>query len=217
MSVHLDREIENLKKKILFLGAEVEEHLQRAVNAVRRRDSVEAETIIQGDEEIDEREIEVEEDCLKILALHQPVARDLRYIVSILKINNDLERIGDLAENIAERATNLAGNPEILIPDNLGAIAERTIAMLSKSLDAFVNLDSDLGRQVCDEDDAVDALNREMFDLVKERMRGNPERIDGLMHILSVSRYLERVADHATNIAEDVVYMIEGDIIRHAH
>ena len=215
MPHHLQREIEKLKKKILSLSAAVENSVKMAVQSIENRDSALAESIIARDEEIDQLEVDLEEDCLKILALHQPVAIDLRFIIAVLKINNDLERIGDLAVNIAERAQFLSTQRSIAIPFDLDSLAEKTQEMLRKSLDSLVNLNTGLAREVCRTDDEVDAINRDMYDLVKNAIRAHPEQLDILIPYLSVSRYLERIADHATNIAEDVIYMIEGVIVRH--
>jgi phosphate transport system protein len=215
MPQHLQREIERLKKKILSLSAAVENNVQMAVRSIEERDAELAEKVIRLDSEIDQSEVDLEEDCLKILALYQPVAIDLRFIIAVLKINNDLERIGDLAVNMAERAQFLSTKSGITIPYDLEALAGKTKAMLQKSLDSLVNLNSGLAREVCRTDDEVDEMNREMYDLVKDAIRAHPEQLDILIPYLSISRYLERIADHATNIAEDVVYMIEGVITRH--
>jgi phosphate transport system protein len=152
---------------------------------------------------------------LKILALHQPVAIDLRFIVAVLKINNDLERIGDLAVNIAERAIFLAGRPKINISIELIDMAHHAQSMLKKSLDALINHDAELAHKVCASDDTIDQMNRQMYLNVQEAILKNPEQISALIHLLSASRHLERVADHTTNIAEDVIYMVEGQIMRH--
>jgi phosphate transport system protein len=215
MSQHLHREIEQLKKKILALGATVENGVRDAVSAVERRDTQLAERIIRQDKEIDQLEVDLEEDCLKILALYQPVAIDLRFIVAVLKINNDLERIGDLSVNLAERAQLLAASPQIVVPFDLVAIAETTQQMLRLSLDSLVNLGASVARDVCRMDDEVDRANRQTYGLVTDAIRTHPEQADVLIAYLSVSRYLERIADHATNIAEDVIYMTEGFIARH--
>lgn len=215
MSQHLQREIEHLKKKILALGATVENGVRDAVSAVERRDTLLAERIILRDKEIDQFEVDLEEDCLKILALHQPVAIDLRFIVAVLKINNDLERIGDLSVNLAERVQLLGASPQIMVPFDFVAISEKTQKMLRLSLDSLVNLNTSVARDVCRMDDEVDTLNREAFELVKHAIRTEPDQAEILIAYLSVSRYLERIADHATNIAEDVIYMTEGFIARH--
>jgi phosphate transport system protein len=215
MAKHLEREIENLKKKILVLGAKIEGRVQNATLAIEERNASLAQEIISKDIEIDQMEVEIEEDCLKILALHQPVAIDLRFIISVLKINSDLERIGDLAVNIAERGQYLASQPEIHMEFDFISMAQKAQTMLKQSLDALVNLDSKIAYKVCTADDEVDALNRNMYLKVQEGIRKYPQHLESLIHILSVSRHLERIADHATNIAEDVIYMIAGEIVRH--
>lgn len=215
MAKHLQREIENLKKKLLALGATVETSVRDATLSIEKQDADLAQKIIENDINIDKTEVEVEEDCLKILALHQPVAIDLRFIVTVLKINNDLERIGDLAVNIAERAVFLASQPKVNIPIDLVDMAHNAQSMLKKSLDALINHDAQLAHKVCASDDIVDGMNRQMYLKVQETILKNPEQISALTHLLSASRHLERIADHTTNIAEDVIYMIEGQIVRH--
>lgn len=215
MAQHLQNEIEKLKKSVLHLGAAVEESVRLAVQSVEERNPLLARRVIQADHEVDLAEVDLEEDCLKILALHQPVAIDLRFIIAVLKINNDLERIGDLAVNVAERAEFLSTQPEVRIPYDLQTLAEKTQLMLRRSLDSLVNLDPQVARDVCRADDEVDGINRDMYDLVKDAIRKYPEQLDMLVPYLSISRNLERIADHATNIAEDVIYMVEGVISRH--
>jgi phosphate transport system protein len=189
--------------------------LRTSSSAPERRGAGLAARVIGVDLEIDKREVEVEEECLKLLALYQPVATDLRFIVTALKINNDLERIGDLAANIADRAESLATAPPITAPFDYQAMAESATDMLRKSVDALVNLDTALAREVLLSDDAVDALNRTTYEKVCSAARRTPENIDPLLRIMTVSHNLERIADHATNIAEDVIYMVEGKIVRH--
>jgi phosphate transport system protein len=215
MSQHLVREITRVKQQILTLGAEVEDSLRQAVSSLINRDTTLAKQVMSRDNVIDQHEVDIEEDCLKILALHQPVAIDLRFLIAVLKINNDLERIGDLAVNIAERSLSLSMQPPITPPFDLANMAERVQAMVQRSLDALVKLDVQAARQVLIEDDVVDEAHRMMYDRVKTAIRKDLERTDELIQLLTVSRYLERVADHATNIAEDVVYLVEGQIARH--
>jgi phosphate transport system protein len=215
MPKHLQREVENLKKKILNLGARVETAVHDAISSIEERDAALAQKIIEDDIQIDDFEVEVEEECLKILALHQPVAIDLRFIVAILKINNDLERIGDLAVNIAERSAYLASQPPVRASFDFSNMSKKTEAMLNKSLDALVNMSSELAHEVCADDDEVDGMNRRMYLEIQESIQKHPEQMSSLIHLLSVSRHLERIADHATNIAEDVIYMIDGKIVRH--
>lgn len=215
MTRHMDREISKLKKMILALSALVEGSVQRSVQSLALRDAALADEVIQRDAEIDQTEVDVEEECLKILALYQPVATDLRFVIAILKINNDLERIGDEAVNIAERVTFLARQKRVDISFDFTQMCDATQAMLRKSLDALVNIDTGLARVVGSDDDVVDTMNREAYARVQEAIRRSPEHVESLIHLLSISRHLERIADYATNIAEDVVYMIEGEIIRH--
>jgi phosphate transport system protein len=215
MAQHLQRETDRLKRKILALSAYVEESVQRAVKSIAELDDKLARRVIDTDYEIDEMEVDVEEDCLKILALHQPVAIDLRFIVAVLKINNDLERIGDLSVNIAERAISLATMEKIEVPFDFASMAQKVQLMLQRSLDALVNLNADEARKVLEADDEVDNINRATYKQVQERIRQQPQFLDALIQMLAISRNLERIADHTTNIAEEVVYMVDGEIIRH--
>ena len=215
MPVHLKKEIDNLKKELLTLCGMAEDGLWQAVKSIENRDVKLAEKVIDSDIEIDRMEVKVEENCLKILALYQPVATDLRFIITALKINNDLERIGDLAVNIAERSQFLSAQKPIDMFFDFEAMAEKTQAMVKKSLDALVNIDCDLAGEVCRADNEIDAIDRQMHDQVKGQIEQSPENIETLIHLLSVSRHLERIADHATNIAEDVIYMVKGEIVRH--
>ena len=215
MAKHLERELERLRKQVLSLSAVVEENVRQAVQALEKRDEKLAQKVIEADVEVDHAEVDVEEECLKLLALYQPVAIDLRFIVAVLKINSDLERIGDLAVNIAERALFLAAQPPVTTSFDFLGMAEKAQAMVHKSLDALVNMDGGLAREVCASDDEIDAMNRKMYHQVEEGIQQHPEQTRSLTHILSTSRHLERIADHATNIAEDVIYMTEGIIARH--
>ncbi|OGG00713.1 MAG: phosphate transport system regulatory protein PhoU [Candidatus Glassbacteria bacterium RIFCSPLOWO2_12_FULL_58_11] len=215
MSQHLQKSIEKLKRRILAVSALAEESVYLAVRAVEERDAVLARKVIESDVRLDEEEVDVEEECLKILALHQPVALDLRFIVSVLKINSDLERIGDMAVNIAERAAFLAAKGKVVTTFDFPGMTEKTRTMLRNALDALVNRDAVLARKVIAADDEVDMINRHMYEQIKKAIEGKKDDTNNLLHLLSVSRYLERIADHATNIAEDVVYMVEGTIVRH--
>lgn len=209
------REIDRLKKEILSLGATVEESVMRAVRSVIERDTKLASDVLEMDKEIDHAEVDIEEECLKILALHQPVAVDLRFIVAVLKINSDLERIGDLACNIAKQGRYLATRERIEIPFDFGGMAGKAQKMLKSALDALVNMDAVLAQGVCAADDEVDEINRAMFAKVEDAIRAEPERLDDLIRLFAISRNVERIADHATNIAEDVIYMTQGEIVRH--
>jgi len=215
MTRHLQRELETLKKNLLLLCSMVEESVFAAVKAVQETDTALAQKVIDGDRAIYLREIEIEEECLKILALHQPVAVDLRFIVAALKINNDMERIGDLAANIADRALALSRLAAPRIPVDLRSMAANAQNMLKQALDALVNLDTVLAAQVLRADSEVDRVHRAMHEYAYERIREDPGEGEKCLLVLSVSRNLERIADLATNIAEDVIYMIEGDIVRH--
>lgn len=215
MSTHLQREIDNLKKKILFMGAQTEEVVRKAVEALIARNAALASSVIETDEVLDHLEVEIEEDCLKILALHQPVAIDLRYVVAVLKINNDLERIGDLAVNIAERAIYLTSQSPLDVPLDFKGMSDKAQNMLKGCLDSLVNMDTNEARQVRASDDEVDAMNRDMYQVLEAYIREHPERVSESLHLLSVARHLERIADQATNIAEDVIYTVEGEIVRH--
>ena len=215
MKKHLQRELEKLKKRILSLGAMAEESVRMAIQAFETRDRKLALEIIEADKKIDEAEVEVEEECLKILALHQPFAVDLRFINAVIKINNDLERVGDEAVNIAERVASIAGKPPVEVPFEYSTMAEKSEAMLRSSLDALVKLDADLACKVCLLDDEVDEINHDIYDKIKGVIRRQPKRVGYLINLLLISRHLERIADHATNIAEEVIYMVEGEIPRH--
>jgi len=216
MSLHLQRAVEILKKKVLTLSTLVEENVGRAVRSVEERDAHLARKVIETDVEIDHMEIEVEEEALKTLALHQPVAVDLRFIVAVLKLNGDLERIGDLAVNIAERTVFLAKLPPIHdVNFNFARMFEFARQMLKQSLDSMIKMDTALAYNVCSSDDELDAMNREMYGQVKTQVQRKPDTVDTMLHYLSISRCLERIGDHATNIAEDVIYMTDARIIRH--
>ena len=215
MSKHLQNEIEKLKRRLLAIGVTVVEAIQKALLALDARHGEIAREVMEGDKQIDAAEVELEEECLKLLALYQPVAEDLRFIAAVMKINNDLERMGDEAVNIAEHASFLSRMEPIAVPPQLKDITEAAMRMVHESLDAFVLGDVSAARRICAEDDEVDRLNREIINAVWRMMRDDPETVERATHLFSVSRHLERVADHATNIAEDVVYMVEGKIIRH--
>jgi phosphate transport system protein len=215
VSVLLLSEIEKLKKKLIDVAALVEESVHKAIRSIYDKDLNLAEQVIKDDSTIDQMEVDVEEECLKILALHQPVAIDLRYIITVLKMNNDLERIGDLATNIAERAYFLCQQDGVMDEFDFRDMARKVQRMLKKSLDALINMDAHLAREVIDLDDEIDELNRTTFGRVEREIREAPDEVGCFIRLLSVSRYLERIADHTTNIAEDVIYLKDGEIIRH--
>ena len=215
MNVHLHREVEKLKKKILSYSADVESSLGQAIYALKNRDTDLANKVYEADEILDKIEVEIEEECLKILALHTPVANDLRFIIAVLKINNDLERIADQSANIAKRAIALAEWKNWAYPTELNIMTDRAQHMLESSLKALIDLDIERAQKVIDMDDEVDDLNRKMFDIIHQRLCGNPNDVMHLTSLLTISRNLERIADLVTNIAEDVIYMVKGEIVRH--
>lgn len=215
MAVLMEHELNVLKKELLSLGAEVEGRVEQAVQALLTGDLKLAQRVKGGDSQIDNMEIELEEECLKILALHQPVATDLRFIVSVLKINNDLERVADFAVNIAERALDLDKVNQVDCPYDIATMAKLVEKMLKMALDSLVERNSELARKTIQLDDDVDAMHRGNFARVKEAIRDDLGAMDGLIYYLSISRYLERMGDLATNIAEDVIYQVDGEIIRH--
>jgi len=212
---HLLRDLEHLKKMILGVGAKVEDSIHIATTALLDRRPELARQVIAGDRDIDSTEVEIEEECLKILALHQPVAFDLRYIVAVLKLNNDLERMGDLAVNIAQRAICLSEHPALPTPAGFDLMVTKVRSMVGDSLNALVEHDTDLALAVLRADDDVDTIHRTMFTHLQDLMRQSPDNIERATHMLSVSRNLERIADQATNIAEDVLFMVTGEIVRH--
>jgi phosphate transport system protein len=215
MSKHLERDLEALEREILAQSSLVEEMIAKACRAlVDRRADISSE-VIANEEGINMREVKIEEECLKILALHQPVAVDLRRTATVLKINTELERIADLAVNIAERTRSLAEHLEFEIPDRLERMSLKATDMVHDALDAFVDLDVAAAREVCRRDDEVDELNRQVIDELYEMMQSRPNLVEPAMHMFSVSRHVERIADCATNIAEDVIYLVEGEIARH--
>ncbi len=215
MANHLRMEMDKLKKALLSLSTDVEGALSKAVLSVKNLDPKLAKQVIEADHKIDHREVEVEEECLKILALHQPVAIDLRCVIASLKINNDLERIGDLAVNISERVIYLDKKPATVIPFDFSTMSSIALKMLRGAIDAFIRMDLKLAHEVWGSDDEVDELNRQVYGKVYAEIRKNPEDVEAQIHYLSISRHLERIADYATNICEDVIYMAEGKIVRH--
>ena len=215
MSQHLINELESMKKKLLLLGNMAEQSVRKSGVALNSLDPQLAKEVILMDHQIDLKEVEIEEDCLKILALHQPVASDLRLVISALKITSDLERIGDLGVNIAERAIYLSKRPPVPVPFDFENMWQLSLDMVKRSLEALVRLDLQLAKQVCEDDDKVDTINKEMYQRVYSGIKKSPDHVESFIHYLSISRHLERVADYATNICEDVIYMIEGRIVRH--
>lgn len=213
--LHLHREINNLNKLILQLGGHVEENLRQGVQALQSPDATRAAHILNEDVLVDSLEVRVEEECLKVLALHQPVATDLRYIVSILKINGDLERIGDLTSSLARNSSDLQGKPKVEVPAQFAELATHSREMLHSSLDALVARDVPACRHILQRDDQVDALYYQIKDWFKTQVKIQSDMTDSLLEIYQAAKNLERIADHACNIAEDIIYLVTGDIVRH--
>jgi phosphate transport system protein len=215
MTRHLERDLDRLSRELLTMGAMVEEATNKAFLALSKRRTDLAEEVLKGDDAINEKENLIEEECLKLLALHQPVATDLRFIITALKVNNDLERIGDLAVNISERATQLAKLDPIPVPKSFERMVPDVQSMVHDSLNSLVNMDAGLARSVCEVDDDVDEIHRNMYSAMQELIRNDCSIVETAICTLSVSRNLERIADLATNVAEDVVFLVEGEIVRH--
>ena len=216
MSKHLDVELDALKEKLKTLTTLIEDTVAKAIVAVEQKNRTLAIEVIETDKKIDLMEVEIEEDCLKILALHQPVAIDLRYIVGVLKVNNDLERIGDLAVNIAERATYMIKHSGVPAPIDFRDMSQKAFSMLERSIECIINMDTQLARRIRKDDEEVDRINRLNYQAVHEAARKDPEHVKCYFQYISVSKCLERIADYTTNIAEDVIYMVDGTIVRHA-
>lgn len=215
MHRHFDDELKSLKEKILRMGGLAEEQVQGSLRALIERDSDLARKIIENDRRVNALDVEVDEDCLRLLALQQPTARDLRFITTAMKISTELERISDLAENICERAIELNEEPQLKPYIDIPRMANWSLRMVKEALDAFVTGDATLARKVCTDDDFVDDLTHQLFRELLSFMLENPKTITRAIRITFIAKYLERIADHATNVAELVVYMVEGKIIRH--
>ena len=217
MSKHLDRELDALRDDLIGQFGVVEEMIQIAVRSLVQRQVALAQQVIDRDRRVDATEIQIEEECLKLIALHQPVATDMRWLIVVVKVNAELERMADLACNIAERAEALDLFPLFPVPDEMTDMVTAATAMVRQALDAFVENDSAKAFTVLASDDEVDALNRIVIDQLHELMKQNVDRIEPAVHCFSASRHLERIADLAGNIAEDVIYLVDGDIVRHQH
>jgi phosphate transport system protein len=215
MARHFHDELDHLKQTLLAMGALVEDQIQRAMRALVERDDVLARQVIERDREVNAYDLEVDEKCVELLALHQPAAGDLRFITTAMKIVTDLERIGDQAVNIAQRAGELSLEPQLKPYIDLPRMADAAQRMVKESLDAFVARDTDLARRVCAEDAPVDALNHQIFRELLTFMMEDPRTIPRAIRLILIARFLERVADHATNIAEMVIYMVDSKMVRH--
>ena len=217
MTKHLDRELQRLRTSLVEQFGIVEQMIQHSVKALTERNSELASQVIRSDAEVDRREISIEEECLKLLALHQPVATDMRWLISVVKTNSDLERMADLACNIAERAKSLETYPLYPAPGEIEEMVHISTRMVRDALDSFVEMDATKAAQVISDDERMDALNRDVIGQLQETMRLSPENVDPALHCFSASRHLERIADLATNIAEDLIYLVDGRIVRHLH
>ena len=215
METHFQKELEELKGNLLKMSTLVEEAIHDAVQSLVKRDSEMAQKTLEGEDRINRLEIAIEDMCLKLLVLRQPMAVDLRFITAAMKISTDLERMGDQAVNIAERAISLNQEPQLKPYIDIPRMAEITQSMVTDVLDAFVNRDSKLARSVCERDDLVDGLNDQVFRELLTFMISDPKTITRAVHLMIVCRCLERIADHATNIAEDVIFMVDALVIKH--
>ncbi len=215
MARHLEKELERLKKLIYALSARVDENLELAVKSFQESDLELARQVIRDDVKIDELEIEVEEECLKALALYQPVAIDLRFITAVMRMNNDLERIGDLAADIAKNGIHINESPKPKIPLDLHQMNYLVKAIVRKALDSLINIDAYLAREVIRDDDEINAMKAEMKEEIVQALKREPEHAESLITLLAITHRLERIGDHASNIAEDVVYMVDAEIVRH--
>lgn len=208
-------ELAKLNKKLLYLSAMVEEKIRLATQLIASHDHDAAQSLINSDYEVDELEVEIEEDCLKILALHQPVAGDLRFIVTVIKINNEMERIADMAVNIAMRVDNISKfNHAAATSYDFAPMSAKVICMLQKSIDSLVNRDSVTAKTIFLDDDFVDNYRNKCYEDIKIRIKKDPEHPGYHINTYLLARHLERIADRAVNIAEEVVYLVEGTITR---
>ncbi|MBI2519859.1 MAG: phosphate signaling complex protein PhoU [Bdellovibrio sp.] len=215
MSRHMELELEKIRQDVTALVSHVENIVVTAVKSLVERDQEMALKIVNADTYVNQKEVDIEESCLKVLALHQPVAMDLRYLIGVIKLNNDIERIADLAVNIAERALYLIRADGIAMPFDIPIMSKETCAMLRNTIKALFERDKDLARAVIKRDQVIDDLNRDMYEIIFSAIKKNPEKCDIYINYLSAGRHLERIADYCTNIAEDLIYMEEGIIVRH--
>lgn len=215
MSIHFTMAMDGLHRDIVAMCSKVEETISASVKGLQQRSGELAAELQVRDREINQLDIHLEEECLRILALYHPVANDLRRVTAVLKIAGELERVGDIAVNLADRAASISLFPDFPMPAMLSNMTDKAIAMLHQSIDAYVDLDADLARRVCAADDEVDELNVILLEKLRHDIVQDVKIAEPGLHLFSAIRQIERVADHATNIAEDVVYLVEGTIIRH--
>jgi phosphate transport system protein len=217
MQRHIDQELADLKTHLLKMGALVEEQVERAIKALVDRDSALASQVIERDKLVNRFDVDIDENCIRLLALQAPAARDLRFVTTAMKISTELERMSDLAENICERVIELNEEPQLKPYIDIPRMADWTMRMVRECLDAFVRSDAALARKVCADDDFVDNLTNQLFRELLSFMLENPGTITRAIRLTFIGKYIERIADHATNIAEDVIYLVEGEIVRHRH
>ena len=215
MTVHLQRDLDSLKKDIVHLGSLVQNSTQSVVEFLGTKSEQQLQEVLEYEDRINELEVDIEEHCLKVLALHQPVAIDLRFIIVIMKVNNDLERMGDQAVNISHRVKSLIDGPELPISLPIDEMTNAVQRMVSLSLEALISQDPAIARKVVDMDDIVDDLNAQTYDLIRETIQANPSLVNSAMSMATISSNLERIGDLCTNIAEEVIFMVEGQVIRH--
>ena len=215
MTVHLQRDLDSLKKDIVHLGSLVQSSTQSVVEFLGTKSEQQLQDVLEYEDRINELEVDIEENCLKVLALHQPVAIDLRFIIVIMKVNNDLERMGDQAVNISQRVKSLMDGPKLPISLPIDEMTNAVQKMVSLSLEALVSQDPAIARKVVDMDDIVDDLNAQTYDLIRETIQADPSLVTSAMSMATISSNLERIGDLCTNIAEEVIFMVEGQVIRH--
>jgi phosphate transport system protein len=215
MQRHFHEELEALKQTLLAMGGLVEDQIRRVMRALLERDDALAQEVIERDQQVNAYDVEVDETCVSLLALHQPAAGDLRFITTAMKIVTDLERMGDQAVNIAQRVLELNHEPQLKPYIDLPRMAEKAQLMVKQSLDAFVARDTELARRVCAEDAEVDALKEQIFRELLTFMMEDARTIPRAIRLILISRFLERVADHATNVAEMVIYLVDAKMVRH--
>jgi len=215
MTRHFEMEIDQLRTMLIRMGSLVEEQIDCAVRALVQGDLGLIRLVMDRDKTVDEYDTTIDEQCMKIFALSQPVAVDLRLLMAALKINNELERIGDIAVNLCERAEPLAVHLELVKKTRIAEMADAARVMMKLSIDSFVNNDPQLATKVLESDDFIDQLDRDTFRLMTKLMKESPELIEPAIHIVILSRHIERLADHATNIAEDVIFLVKAKIIKH--
>lgn len=215
MSVHMKKELDKLKKLIFALGTQVDENVELAAQAFDKGDNALVEKVIQSDKNVDQLEVEVEEACLKALALYQPVAIDLRFIVAVLKMTNDLERMSDLAAGVAKNAILYNKRKDTALSISLNPLSDLVTSIVRKCIDSLLQLDAELAREVTQDDQEIDSMKKDIKTRIQDAISKEPSETESLIALLMASNRLERIGDHATNIAEDVIYMVEAEIVRH--